>query len=374
MNLPESLREYTVVRAAATVVDISWPLAEKVGVWLLTKVVEGVARFVDDDDYEIARAPLALELGSVQSPTTSDETAISLGGNDAMKEHHYTEASQALLRLETALRSHEPLPVIESIVSEHIQLLERLDSDGLTPLHRACLSGAPIPVVLYLIAAHPAALHHWTHFQGNWPDFLPIHLFCLLSNHFAEHFDNDTGKRYTVCDVIQSMMQYGGGSTMIQKVNRSNSTPLHFATKVGNNSQGVLDAPVTLVAPLIELLVKEYPQAVNVSDQNGKTPLDYACERQVSQPILDLLLLHATDAHRARAMAILETYKTKRPDIAQNALSNNDLLVSELDASGGTEDWVLVDVSSALPSPPLASFTSSSQRQNPPLLFPAIVE
>lgn len=369
MNLPASLREYTVVRVAVTVVDVTWPLAEKAGVWLLKKVVEGVATFVDDD-YETARAPLALELGSVLSPATGGETAISLEGNDAMQENNFTEAAQAL-RLEAALRSHEPLPVIESLVSEDIQVLERLDSDGLTPLHRACLSGAPIPVVLYLIADHPAALHHWTHFQGNWPDFLPIHLLCLFSNYFAEHFD-DAGQRYTVCDVIRSMMHYGGGSTMIQKANRSNSTPLHFATKVGNNSHGFVDASATLVTPLIELLVQEYPQAVNMSDQNGKTPLDYACERQAPQPILDLLLLHATDVHRARALALLEMHKTKRPDIGENTLPNNDLFVSQLDAFGDTEDWVLVDVSFA--SPPHASFTSSSQRLNPPPLFPAVVE
>jgi ankyrin repeat protein len=129
-----------------------------------------------------------------------------------------------------------PLDLVRYLVEEYPDSLQVAANDGYLPLHDACLSGAPMDVVQYLAKACPKSLQV-TSRSGKKPI--------------------DLAKNHEVVIWMESAMLAGGFAF--------DQLPLHHACIIG--------APLELVRYLVE----EYPDSLQVADNDGYLPLHDAC-------------------------------------------------------------------------------------------------
>jgi hypothetical protein len=159
------------------------------------------------------------------------------------------------------------LDVIKFLVGINDNLLVEIDERGkLTPLHMAIISEAKPEVVSFLVEASSASLQ-----MVDMNGMMPLHLAC----------ESDTA-----IDVVKDMI--GGYHLACVARSSDGSTPLHIA--VGRKAH----------LSLLKALIKGHAAALKVEDNRGRIPLHIAVAVQADYKTVRLLVKYCQDGIRVK--------------------------------------------------------------------------
>jgi hypothetical protein len=144
--------------------------------------------------------------------------------------------------------------------------------EGSYPLHMAIANGAPKAVIEMLIKAAPDVLSFTDKY-----DRTCLHLAVAggsTTESFEEvHCGQEVVRSLEILELLSSV-----DTKQVMRQDKANNLPLHTAIQGGCS------------VSCVEFLIRTYPQAVNVKNKDGMTPLDVALKfGNCSKDVLSLL-------------------------------------------------------------------------------------